>query len=137
MWNGWDQKRRGQIESRATGDLERHSWPTWFDVLRGLGVGLLVAACQHGIAIWVIAREFRDMLRRVSVIEATAHLRGAGQTSMGTRSCSKEQMGNGSLFDEVVSRIVYRVVVQDQQAERKWASDSVWKPVRSEVDLTA
>jgi hypothetical protein len=94
--------------------------PTWFDVVRGLGVVVLVTA-GAGIAIWVIAREFRDMLRQVSVIEATANVR-LWADEHGYTILFQEQVGDGSLFDRGRVRIVHRVVVQDQQAERKWAS---------------
>ncbi len=92
----------------------------WFDVVRGLGVAVLVAA-GAGIAIWVIVKEFRDMLRRVNVIEATARVRRWAE-EQGYTIQFQEQVGDSSVLDAGRVQIVYRVVVQDQQGERKWAS---------------
>ena len=91
----------------------------WFNVVRGLGVGVLVTA-GAGIAIWVIAREFRDMLRQVSVIEATANVRRWAD-KQGYTILFHEQVGGSSVVDVGRVQIGYRVVVQDQRGERKWA----------------
>jgi hypothetical protein len=92
---------------------------TWFNVVRYVGLGLLVTACA-GIAIWVIANEFRDMLRRVGMIETASNLgRWAGKN--GYTILFQEQVSDGSITNKGGPHIAFRVVVQDQQGERRWA----------------
>jgi hypothetical protein len=92
---------------------------TWFNAVRYVGLGLLVTACV-GIAIWVIANEFRDMLRRVGMIEAASNL-GRWANKHGYTILFKEQVSGGYIVNEGRPHTAFRVVTQDQQGERRWA----------------
>jgi hypothetical protein len=92
---------------------------TWFNVVRYVGLGSLVTACA-GIAIWVIANEFRDMLRRVGMIELTSNL-GRWADKHGYTILFQERVSGGTIVSKGSPHIAFRVVVQDQQGERRWA----------------
>jgi hypothetical protein len=92
---------------------------TWFNVVRDLGSGLLLTACA-GIAIGVIANEFRDMLRRVGVIETASKL-GRWADKHGYTILFQEQVSDCSIINKANPQLVFRVVVQDQRGERRWA----------------
>ena len=46
---------------------------TWLDLARSVGPGVVATACV-GIVICLIVKEFRDMLRRVAVLDAFSNL---------------------------------------------------------------
>jgi hypothetical protein len=91
----------------------------WLNVARFLGGGLLVTACV-GVAVWLISKELRDMLRRVEVIDAFSNLERWADKG-GYTILFQEQISNGPLLKNGGEKLVFRVAVQDQLGERKWA----------------
>jgi len=91
----------------------------WLDPVRWLGVGFLVTAC-FGIAAWVMAKEWKDMVRRVAAVEAFANLRGWADKNAYT-ILLREHVHDSRFLKDGSAHVVFRVVVQDQRGERKWA----------------
>jgi len=92
---------------------------TWLNVVRFLCVGFLLTACV-GIAAWVMAKEFRDMVRRVEAIGAFANLRRWADKNRYT-ILFREQVWDSPFLKIRSAQVVFRMVVQDQRGERKWA----------------
>lgn len=92
---------------------------TWFNVVRFLGVALIVTTCG-GLAIRVIAQEFRDMSRRTGMIEAAANVRRWADKH-GYTIMFQQQVRESSALDKGSAQIVFRVVLLDQRGETKWA----------------
>ncbi|HKI20182.1 MAG TPA: hypothetical protein VKA15_19995 [Isosphaeraceae bacterium] len=92
---------------------------TWHTVVRCLGVGFLVIACV-GIAVWVIVKEWRDKERRVEVIMAFSNLQRWADKN-GYTILFREQVWYSPFLKNGRAQVVFRVVVQDQRGEKKWA----------------
>ena len=92
---------------------------TWLNVFRWLGVGCLMSVCI-AIVVRVMAKEMRDMARRLEVIGAFSNLQRWADMN-GFTILLRKQVWDGPFFEDGGPQIVFRVVVQDRSGQRKWA----------------
>ena len=101
----------------------QHPWPRvepdpWLAVLRGLGVGLLVVFCVL-VAIRVMTKEFKDMIRGIESVRAFSDLRRWADRS-GYTIIVREQASESPFGKASGGPLIFRVVVQGQGGERRW-----------------